>query len=107
MAPVELRRSDDQVEQEHLQQIAEHEEQQHRDRQCRERIDPGLRIEVVERVAAQHDERAVRQIDDLEDAPDEAHAEPHQAVEAAEQDPVDQDLAEEEHLDAVPAASRR
>ena len=49
----------------------------------------------------------MREIDDLEDAPHKAHPEPHQAVKAAEQDPVDQDLAEEEHGTSLDLAADR
>src|SRR5437764_10664672 len=94
---VELRRADDEVQEEALEEVTEEEEQHHRDRQRREGIDAALRIEIINGVSAEHDERAVGEVDDVEDTPDEAHPVGHQAVEAPEQDPVDEDLGEELH----------
>ena len=56
----------------------------------------------MRRVAAEHDESAMREIDDVEHAPDQRHAERHEAVETAEQDAVEKDLREEHGSDCRP-----
>ena len=65
-----------------------------RDRQRQERIDASDREQIIDGIAAQHDESAMREIDDVEHAPDQRHAERHQAIETAQQDAVDEDLRE-------------
>jgi hypothetical protein len=85
---IECRRADDEVEDEALQRVADAEHHHHRDRQCGEGIDMRADEEEIYAIAAQHDKRAMRQIDNVEDAPDESHAEPHQPIEAAQQHAV-------------------
>ena len=55
---------------------------------------PAQREQEIDDIAAQHDEGAMGEIDDVEHAPYQRHAERHQPVEAAQQDAVDQDLNE-------------
>ena len=50
------------------------------------------REQIIHSIAAQHDERAMRKIDDVEHAPDERHAKRHQAIQAAQQNSVQEDL---------------
>ena len=86
-----------------LQQIAEGEHDSHGDGQRQEGIDAQLGEQEIDGIAAQHDEGAMGEIDDVEHAPDQRHAERHQAVEPAEQDPVDEDLGQQ-HGPKVPLA---
>ena len=90
-----MRRADDQVQDQKLQQIAEGEHDSHGDGQSQERIDAKLAEQEIDGIAAQHDEGAMGEIDDVEHAPDQRHAERHQAIEPAEQDSVDDDLSQQ------------
>ena len=53
---------------------------------------PSQGEQVVDHIAAKHDQRAVGQVDDVEHAPDQRHAERHEAVEPAQQHAVDENL---------------
>ena len=57
--------------------------------QTQERIDMGTGEQVVDQVPAQHDQRAMRQVDDVEHAPDQRHAECHEAIQAPEQNSIE------------------
>src|SRR6185437_2739860 len=92
---VEQSRADDEIEHEALQPIAEHEHHRHGDRQRGERIDSQAGEKEIDAIAAQHDERAMRKIDDVEHAPNQRHAERHEAIETAQEHAVDEELQEE------------
>ena len=104
---VEHRRADHEVEQVALDDVAEHEQRQHGERQRGERVEPEAREQVIADIGAQHDEGAVRDVDDVEDAPHEREAERHQRVQAAEQHAVDQHLPKEVQALRSPCRPRR
>ena len=61
-----------------------------------ERVKMQVGEQEIGRIAAEHDERAMRQIDDIEHAPDQRHAERHDPVQPALQHAVDEDLREQQ-----------
>ena len=73
-------------------QIADREQHDRRDRQCGERVDVRAGEQEIRHVGAQHDERAMRQVDDIEHAPDQGEPQRHQRVEPAQENAADQDL---------------
>jgi hypothetical protein len=70
---------------------AEDEERGSGDRHAEHRMDAGIG-DVERDVAAEHDEIALRDVDDLHDAPDQRHAIGRQAIDRADQHAVDQKL---------------
>ncbi len=87
-------RAHDLVDEQALDRVADREQHDHRDGDRQERIDAGQLVQVERQVRAQHDEGAVGEIDDVHDPPDEGEAERDQREDPAEQDRVDDDLAQ-------------
>ncbi len=94
---VEHRRAHDEIQQPALQAVAEHEKHDGRNRQSEERIDVRGFVEVPRNIGAQHDERAVREVHDVEHPPNQRQAQCHHGIQPAQQDAVHEDLREEIH----------
>jgi hypothetical protein len=89
----EERRADHLVDEHPLDREPQAEEQDHRNGNREERIHLPELVHPVRQVGADHDEGAVRQVDDVHDAPDEREAQGHQRQDARKHQRVDRDLA--------------
>src|SRR5438046_4530257 len=87
-----------------LQRVADHEKRQRVDRKAQEWIDVKAGEEHPGDVRADDHQGAMRQIDDVEDAPDEAEPQRHRDIDSAEQEAEDDLLRELAH--EISSASR-
>src|SRR5207253_8357754 len=90
-------RTHDQVDHVPLQQVAAAEQHGHGYRQSNERIDARSRPQKVGQVGGEHDQRRVRQVDDVQDAPHQREAQPDEGQNAALEQPVEDVLKEVGH----------
>ena len=85
-------RTDDAVDGDVLHDPPNDEQDKHRDQHARKGVNMRLLIDDQGDVGADDDKRAVRQIDNVHDAPDEGEAQGHGGVKAAQKEPVDKGL---------------
>ena len=92
-----------------LQAVAEREHRRHDKRQRQVRVDAGAVLEKVDRVKRHHQRRAVREVDDVQDAVDQGQAERDQCVHGACRHAVQerrQENRDVEHRSAPSGAQR-
>src|SRR6185437_14052596 len=90
--------ADDQVQKAALHRVTDDKHHDCGNRQSQERVDTGVSVEIPGHVRTEHDECAVRQIDDIQYSPNQGETERHHSVQSAQKNSVDQDLRKKIHI---------